>query len=233
MNSSDTTEHMTNPNGVEIVYGEISHQKKRDKVTKTVQLKRTEGDVLATSEVYMGSDYFSVYWITQLPVETLVNLMEKCLSAYETEYSEGVKGLNGEIIIPTESKKNDPELGVEETENNAFLKGVIIYKKATDTERADREMIPSYDRPLNLEKILGDQKKENVGYLRVNTPIGDFGSYLDRDTEKFHMNFGFLTHLAELNQFAQLLVDTSEQKVSEEEAMQFVNAIVSLYTARV
>lgn len=150
-----------------------------------------DGRVVASSEALLGSDFFGVHWWSVLPIEKQIELIEKCLAAYEANFSEGAPTVAGNL----------EDLKAIDEKPNIMKHGTIIFTHDGDIEH---QLV----RPLNWEQIRGKFDPALIDMVRINTLAGDFFSYLK--TDEGEENFGFLSHMAQVDILAQLMAESSQ-----------------------
>lgn len=182
-----------------------------------VDLENQDGKIVARIEAYPGNGFYSAYWIATLPPDQLVALAEKSLVHYDTKYADGVKGVDGKITVPS---------GVDRDRSDADIMGVISCTKNNSTDEGKRNVDLTYERPLSWERVKQSAGGDELTFARFNTPIADFCVML-ADEDGF--NFGFLSHLGEMDGFVNLLSESTREVVTPEKAKEFFDAMLALY----
>lgn len=188
---------------------------------QTVELQRqTDGTTILESEAYLLHGYYSVGWITTLSPDQLVELVEKTLQSYEANYESGVKGIDGNPSLPS---------GGDLDMYDADIVGTIYFSKDNGNGEVERGYDLPYERPLSWNRIQSNAGENEITFARLNTPIADFCILLANEGG---FKFGFLSHLAEMEGFAELVANSTEGTISKENATEFFDAMVALFNQK-
>lgn len=215
---------MLSPEKMEIQIGEVlTNDGLDDRRTQHISLIK-DGTLLARVEAYLNADCYSAYWLMPLSPEVFIQLAEKCLAYYESRYPFGVKDLNEELFdISAPPETDDPLLP-------AMQQGVIVDTKVMDDQGEFAQYFTyelAYRRPLSWSAMVtAIPEEEEIVRVRFNTLIGDFYAQLD---EVGILRYGFLSHLAQMDGFSELMSESSDGVISVEQAQQFFDTMVVLF----
>lgn len=186
--------------------------------SRELELVSNEQKVVARAETYGG--FYSVYWIASLSPDQLVELAETTIAAYERNFPEGVKNVNGELSTINEPVATKDDFDEEEV----MMAGVLYIGKDSQTDTSDRGELP-YQRPLNMDQVRQAAPDQQFSLVRFNTMVADIALMLHPEG----FNFGFITHLAEIGELVTLITESTEGAIPSEKAEEFLKAIVALY----
>ncbi len=172
-----------------------------------------EQNVVANTELYLDPGYYSIHWDTKATPAELTQLIEACVTSFEARPEGSLKDVSGQPIDTGE--KIEPF-----SEETVYKEGLLIYVKGDEDAR---KVLP-LPRPLSWEGISQGLEEQNITFVRINTWFGDFFMYLTREVDERH-NFGLLSHLKDVEEFAVLMQRSTVGSISPDEAHKLIGAI--------
>lgn len=123
----------------------------------------------ATMKLNLDTGFYLITWAAELPPTSLVDLVEECLTHYETQYPNGIEVLEG----LSKTMPIDPSFGKDRKSDSAYLRG-LIYSDKRDHRGSHKSEVPSCQRPLTWQQFVESVEGEEIWFLGIHTPIGEF-----------------------------------------------------------